>query len=172
MIPTPPHRNETQTLPYPTDNQTKLDEYKRLMEHAPGPGSPLPPERFTWSATPEKVDPNKLVEGYKADESKVRMDLIPPEFIFATADILTFGAEKYSDRNWEKGMKWGRPFGAAMRHLWAWWGGKTVTNKNFLLGDFDAETRRSHLWHAACCLAFLIAYEARGIGTDDRHISS
>ena len=122
-------------------------------------------------AAASKTSPDKLVEGYKADENKVRMDLIPPEFIFATADILTFGAAKYADRNWEKGMKWGRPFGAAMRHLWSWWGGKTATNENFLFGSLDMETGRSHLWHAACCLAFLIAYEARGIGTDDRFSS-
>lgn len=118
-----------------------------------------------------KASPDKLVEGYKADENKVRMDLIPPELPFAVADILTFGAAKYADRNWEKGMKWGRPFGALMRHLWAWWGGKTATNENFLLGQLDGETGRSHLWHAACCITFLIAYEARGIGTDDRFSS-
>lgn len=64
------------------------------------------------------------------------------------------------DRNWELGMKWSRPYGALMRHLWAWWNPYTPS--------VDAETGRSHLWHAACCLAFLIAYEERGIGEDDR----
>ena len=38
----------------------------------------------------------------------------------------------------------------------------------FLFGELDTETGYSHLWHAACCLMFLIAYEARGSGTDDR----
>lgn len=64
------------------------------------------------------------------------------------------------DRNWELGMKWSRVFGALMRHLWAWW--------NPLVPDTDPETGRSHLWHAGCCLAFLIAYEARNVGEDDR----
>lgn len=119
--------------------------------------------------TKDSVDPAKLAGGYKADESKTRLELIPPEFIFAVGSVLTFGASKYADRNWEKGMKWSRPFGAAMRHLWAWWGGRGPTTRNFLLGDLDAETGMSHLWHAGCCLAFLIAYEERAMTAwDDR----
>ena len=67
---------------------------------------------------------------------------------------------KTGDRNWEKGMKWGRVYGALMRHLWAWWRGEKA----------DPETGMSHLWHAGCCIAFLITYEQRGIGEDDRNI--
>lgn len=97
-------------------------------------------------------------EGRKDDQAKARYDLLPPELLEATAQILTFGAAKYEARNWEKGMSWGRIFGALMRHLWAWWRREAA----------DAESGKSHLWHAACCLAFLVAYEARHIGTDDR----
>lgn len=119
--------------------------------------------------TADVVDPDKLAGGYKADENKVRMDLIPPEVPHALAAVLTFGANKYTARNWEKGMWWGRPFAACMRHLWAWWGGKGPTTKSFLFGDLDAETGFSHLWHALCCLAFLTAYEERGMTQwDDR----
>ncbi len=71
------------------------------------------------------------------------------------------------ERNWEKGMSWGRVYGALMRHLWAWWAGKRAT-KSFLFDDTDVETERSHLWHAACCIAFLLTYEERKIGQDDR----
>ena len=103
---------------------------------------------------------DKAFEGLKYDGDKNRYDLLPPELLEATADILTFGAKKYADRNWELGMKWSRPFGALMRHLWAWW--------NPCVPDTDPETGKSHLHHAACCLAFLIAYEARDVGEDDR----
>ena len=106
--------------------------------------------------------------GRKDDGGKVRMDLLPPELLFAVATILTFGAKKYADRNWEQGMKWGRVFGALMRHMWCWWGGKGPTTKSFLFGELDDETQFSHLWHAGCCIAFLIAYEERSIGEDDR----
>lgn len=109
-----------------------------------------------------------MSEGLKYDAGKVRLELLPPELLFGVATILTFGANKYEDRNWEKGMKWSRVFGALMRHMWAWWGGKGPTTKSFLLGELDDETGKSHLWHAGCCLAFLIAYEEREVGEDDR----
>lgn len=99
-----------------------------------------------------------MAEGKKFDVDKLPMDLIAPEIMVALATILAFGAKKYDARNWEKGMAWGRVFGALMRHLWAWWGGEKV----------DPETGYSHLWHAACCIMFLIAYEQRGVGKDDR----
>lgn len=99
-----------------------------------------------------------MEEGVKNDGDKPRMDLIPPEVQTALGVVLKFGAEKYAARNWEKGMAWSRPFGALMRHMWAWWGGE----------EKDPETGFSHLWHALCCVAFLVAYEARGTGTDDR----
>jgi Domain of unknown function (DUF5664) len=99
-----------------------------------------------------------LTEGKKFDTGKVRYELLPPELLDSTAQILTFGAAKYGDRNWEAGMNWSRVFGALMRHMWAWWRGEGV----------DPESGKSHLWHAACCIAFLIAYEARQAGTDDR----
>lgn len=104
----------------------------------------------------------KGLEGRKDDAGKVRIELIPPELIFAVGDILAFGANKYEDRNWERGMNWSRVFGSLMRHLWAWWAGEKA----------DAETGKSHLWHAGCCIAFLIAYEERKIGNDDRHKTS
>lgn len=100
--------------------------------------------------------------GRKDDADKVRLELIPPELLFGVGEILTFGAKKYADRNWEQGMKWSRVYGALMRHLWAWWGGQKV----------DAETGKSHLWHAGCCIAFLIAYEERNVGEDDREHST
>jgi hypothetical protein len=99
-------------------------------------------------------------EGVKYDVGKNRLDLIPPEVIFALGEILSFGAAKYDSRNWELGMDWGRVYGALQRHLWKWWNGENT----------DEETGKSHLWHAQCCLAFLITYEQRGIGKDDRSV--
>lgn len=107
-------------------------------------------------------------KGVKYDEDKVRLELIPSELLFAVGTILTFGAKKYEDRNWELGMKWSRVFGAAMRHAWSWWGGKGPTTINFAFGELDDETGYSHLWHCATCIAFLIAYEERNVGEDDR----
>ena len=111
----------------------------------------------------------RFTAGVKFDDNKDRMDLIAPEAIFALARVSTNGAIKYEERNWEKGMKWGRVFGACMRHMWSWWGGKEPTSTNFLLGNLDTEWGFSHLWHAIWCIQVLIAYEERRVGTDDRH---
>jgi len=94
----------------------------------------------------------------KDDNAKTRYDLLPPEFLEETARVLTFGAQKYSAHNWAQGASWSRYFSAMMRHMWAWWRGE----------DNDPETGFSHLAHAACCLSFLIAYQRRGLGEDDR----
>lgn len=101
-------------------------------------------------------DPNR--GGVKFDHGKLRLDLVPPILVKAVGWILTGGAQKYGDRNWEKGMAWSRPYGAALRHLFSWWCGE----------DKDPETGMSHLWHAACNLAFLIEYENKKTGQDDR----
>ncbi len=94
-----------------------------------------------------------MSEGRKDDQGKIRMDLIPPSLLTAVATILQFGAEtkEYGDRNWEEGINYGRVFGALMRHMWSWWDGENL----------DPESGKSHLWHAGCCLAFLIHYESR-----------
>ena len=102
-----------------------------------------------------------MTEGRKDDQGKIPYDLLPPELLEGTAAVLRFGATKYAPRNWELGMAWSRPFAALMRHMWAWWKGEKA----------DPETGMSHLWHASCCLAFLIAYEQRKIGADDRPIA-
>ena len=96
--------------------------------------------------------------GRKDDAAKDRFELLPSDALRAIAVILTFGAAKYGDRNWEKGMKWSRVYGALQRHLNDWWQGEAL----------DAETGKSHLAHAGCCLLFLIAYEIRSVGEDDR----
>ena len=97
-------------------------------------------------------------EGVKFDSGKLRMDLLPPEIDSAIARILTDGADKYGERNWEQGMAWSRPYAALRRHLIAWWSGE----------DADPESGHSHLWHVLTNAAFLVAYEQRGIGRDDR----
>lgn len=88
--------------------------------------------------------------GDKYDEGKNRLDLIPPEIIEAIGRILTLGAVKYAPHNWQKGISYEKVYGAMQRHLQAFWRGENL----------DSESRLSHLWHAACNIAFLVTYEA------------
>lgn len=99
--------------------------------------------------------------GRKDDTGKARLDLLPPELLLRVGEVLDFGARKYAPRNWEKGIAYSRVFAALQRHMWAWWAGE----------DKDAETGLSHLAHAGCCLAFLLAFEERGHDDlDDRPV--
>ncbi len=62
--------------------------------------------------------------GVKHDQDKTRYELLPAEFLDGVAQVLTFGAKKYADRNWESGIKYSRVFGALMRRhqsLVCWW---------------------------------------------------
>lgn len=97
-------------------------------------------------------------EGVKFDAGKRRVDLVPTEAIHALADVLTAGVAKYGENNWRLGMDWSRVYGAAQRHLLAFWGGD----------DIDPESGMPHLWHAMTNLAFLVSYQALSLGRDDR----
>jgi len=99
-----------------------------------------------------------VTEARKDDAAKPRMDLIPPEALFAMADVLTHGAERYGDRNWERGMDRGRIVAALLRHLTAWMAGE----------DTDPDSGMPHSWHVLTNAAFLVAHEVRGIGADTR----
>jgi hypothetical protein len=99
-----------------------------------------------------------MSDAIKNDQEKIRMDLLPVYPIEEIAKVLTFGAKKYADRNWEKGFSYSRVYGALLRHVFAWWGGQ----------DKDSETNLSHLAHAGCCLMFLLEYEKTEKGVDDR----
>lgn len=101
-----------------------------------------------------------MSEGVKFDQGKDPWQLMPWDAVRGIVKVLAFGAGKYTERNWEAGMDWSRPFAALQRHLVAWWNREGV----------DPETGYSHLWHAGCCALFLIAFELRGVGRDDRPV--
>jgi hypothetical protein len=97
--------------------------------------------------------------GLKYDGGKVRFDLLDPYALEGAAQVLTYGANKYGDRNWEKGIKWSRVFGALLRHAWAMWRGE----------DLDPETNLPHIDHCAVNVMFLQRYfRTHRVGWDDR----
>lgn len=99
--------------------------------------------------------------GVKYDSDKLRFDLIPPIALFELAKVYTIGARKYEDRNWEKGLKYGRVFGAMMRHAWRWWLGE----------ERDPVDGQCHLASVMWCAAALIHFQATPecrLNLDDR----
>ena len=102
----------------------------------------------------------KEAKGLKYDADKLRVDLIDPWFLEATAKGLTFGAMKYGENNWLGGMQVSRCYGALLRHLLAWYLGE----------DIDPDSGNHHFDHAACMLMFLNRYakDERYKDMDDR----
>lgn len=96
--------------------------------------------------------------GIKHDGGKPELALISPDFIEAVGAVMTYGAKKYGAHNWRNGFAYTRILSAIFRHLYAWAKGD----------DLDSETRLSHLAHAACGIQFLIEFQKRGTGIDDR----
>lgn len=96
--------------------------------------------------------------GIKYDTQKNRYDLIHPKALDGMVEILTFGAEKYADRNWEQGMNWSRIIGALKRHMAAIEAGE----------DYDPESGKLHIDHVQCCAHFLSAYYRIYPQGDDR----
>lgn len=86
---------------------------------------------------------------------------IPLEAIAAAAASLEYGAKKYSDRNWEKGLPWQQMIDSVKRHI-----------EDFERGhDYDNGPDGSDL-HQVCMIMasamMLSASVIRGIGVDDR----
>ena len=99
---------------------------------------------------PDKMEKKETQAGVKYDDKKAQWSLVPPDAMEDIVDVLTYGANKYSPDNWKRVENADtRYFNAAMRHLWAWRQGE----------QYDSESHKSHLAHAACCLMFLMAFD-------------
>jgi hypothetical protein len=95
--------------------------------------------------------------GLRLDTGKNRLELIPPEWVWALGDISTQGSVKYAPRNWERGMAWSKMIGCSLRHLY-----------KFMAGErYDPETGCHHLAMAAWNMLALMVYDIRDIGEDD-----
>jgi hypothetical protein len=97
--------------------------------------------------------------GIKFDNEKAQLHLLSVDAMEEIGKVLTFGAKKYDAHNWRKGFIWSRILSSLLRHIFAWMRGE----------DKDPETGLSHLAHAGCCIMFLLEFEIRKIGTDDRY---
>lgn len=99
-----------------------------------------------------------MEQGKKFDSQKTRHELLPPFAIEQMAKVLTLGANKYGDRNWEAGINWSRIIGAIKRHTAAIERGE----------DFDQETGLLHSAHLLCESGFLTEFYQIGKRFDDR----
>ena len=94
----------------------------------------------------------------KYDAGKPRFELLDPFVMEEIVKVLTYGAKKYNDHNWNKCTSLTRYFGAACRHLFAWLKGE----------DYDQESGCLHLAHCICCCMFIIGIWNINKEADDR----
>ncbi len=91
------------------------------------------------------------------NEDKLRYDLIPPSVLKALAEVFTYGAKKYGEHNWEKGLSWSSVLASAFRHFEALRSGE----------DYD-ESGCLHAANLMANIAFIIEYYKSHPELDDR----
>ncbi len=91
---------------------------------------------------------NKKNQGLRYNENKLRYDLFNEDALRDLAKVLYNGANKYSPRNWEKGMSWSTIIQSFKRHLTAIEAGI----------DYDDEDQLLHVAHLQANAHFLNAY--------------
>lgn len=97
-------------------------------------------------------------KGLRYNSGKLRYDLVEPVAHEEMVKVLTMGAEKYEDRNWEKGMSWSDVIASLKRHVAA------IEKRE----DYDKESGLLHAAHVACNAHFLTAYYRIYPQGDDR----
>jgi hypothetical protein len=100
----------------------------------------------------------KIGKGLRFNSNKLRYDLIHPEAEKGMVQVMTKGAQKYAERNWELGMSWTTVIASLKRHMAAIERGE----------DYDPETGELHIDHVQCNAHFLSAYYRIFPQGDDR----
>ena len=103
--------------------------------------------------------------GKRMNKGKLRMELLPPEWTVALADVMTQGAKKYDPRNWEEGMSWSSMIGCVMRHMSKFQAGERYDGDKF--DKAAGTTGCHHLAMAAWNILALMTYDLREIGEND-----
>jgi len=107
-----------------------------------------PPLKRVMSSTVAGETATSKFEAPKYDDGKLMFELLMPGPLRQVVAVLTYGAKKYEANSYRCGLKWSRYVGAALRHIWAWYGGE----------EYDPESGLHHLAHAICCLLFLLDF--------------
>ena len=118
------------------------------------------PHPEIWTGPKRESFDTAATGALKERVDKPRLDLVPFEFIEGAARAFEYGATKYAEHNWRKGMKLSWLARSLMSHIFKWW----------MLGeDKDAESGLHHLDHAAACLAMVMTTLKEHPRMDDRY---
>ena len=100
------------------------------------------------------------MEGDRFNTGKLKWSLVSWRALAPMVRVLMFGAEKYDDHNWKKGLKYTEVCESLQRHL-----------NSFIEGeDDDPESKLSHVGHVLCNAMFLSYMSFFRKDMDDRYI--
>lgn len=98
----------------------------------------------------------------KYGSGRPRLDLLTLEALEEIARAAEYGTRKYAAWDWlDNAMPWADRARAVISHTMKWLGGENL----------DPESGLSHLAHAGCNIMFLLTYEKRKLGLDNRYKS-
>lgn len=123
-------------------------------------------ERYLREMEPgERLGQGRDGGGFRMDAGKNRIELLPPEWLWALADVMTQGSKKYPARNWEQGMDWSSMIGCMYRHIAKFQAGQRYDGKKFdkKLGTTGCHEMAMVAWNALA----LLVYDLRGIGNNN-----
>jgi hypothetical protein len=110
--------------------------------------------------------------GLRFNKGKLRYDLVEPRAFRDFVQVLTDGANKYFDRNWENGLSWTSVLASLKRHIAAIEMGEDYdfdpNCKGCQEGTCDKHGGRLHIANAACNVHFLNAFYYTFPQGDDR----
>lgn len=94
------------------------------------------------------------------NEGKVRWGLVDFQSLEPMVKVLEFGATKYDDHNWKKGLPTVEICESLIRHLTSYLAGE----------DIDPESGLSHIGHIQCNAMFLAYMDKHKPELDKRYI--
>ena len=98
--------------------------------------------------------------GDRFNTGKLKWSLVSWKALAPMVRVLMFGAEKYDDHNWKRGLKYTEVTESLQRHL-----------NSFIEGeDDDPESKLSHVGHILCNAMFLSYMSIFRKDMDDRYI--
>jgi len=98
--------------------------------------------------------------GDRKNKGKLRWSLVSWKALEPLVQVLMFGAVKYDDHNWKKGLKYTETCESLQRHLNAFIEGE----------DNDPESKIAHVGHIMCNAMFLSYMYLFRKDLDDRYI--
>tara|TARA_R110000851_G_scaffold78000_5_gene172074 strand:+ start:13929 stop:14261 length:333 start_codon:yes stop_codon:yes gene_type:complete len=98
--------------------------------------------------------------GDRFNTGKLRWSLVSMSALAPMVRVLMFGAQKYNDNNWKKGLKYTEVCESLQRHM-----------NSFMEGeDDDPESKLTHVGHILCNALFLSYMFLFKKDMDDRYI--